>query len=410
MPVREEQPVILVIGGTASAYPALLPGMPDAAQIFHFHPAASLAERCRSLHPHLAVLDLAGDPAALPLLEILSPLPAAQAPSAIVIGDALTGPIRQQALAQGAVAVIERPADRMELALHLSAQLRLHQELRRLASHGQELEQTLSDRNQRLQDALALLEKAERKLARHPAPDQNNTHTQLEILANATHELRTPLNTIVGFSELLRSQAHGTLGDVRYGEYADDIHDAACHLLALVEGTLDLARAETGHEALDIRDIDIGRTVQDSTRLVRQLAEKAGIHLEVLLPETPLHIRTDPDKVRQIVLNLTSNAIKFTPPGGVVTVAVDSSADGGAVILVIRDTGFGMAAQDIQVAMRPFGQVKQAERPHPKGTGLGLPLTNRFVQMLGGVLDIDSQPGKGTTVTVRLPPIPPIGD
>lgn len=404
MPVRKEQPVILVIGGSAPAYPTMVPGAPR----FHFHPATVLLEHCRSLRPHLLILDLAGVDDPLPLLDMIAPLPIQQMPSAIVIGDALTGAIRQQALNRGAVAVIERPADGMELSLLLSAHVRLRRQVRHLARRGQELDQLLSDRNQRLQDALALLEKAEQKLARRAEPDPGNS--QLEILANATHELRTPLNAIIGFSDLLCSQAHGALGDARYGEYAQDIQDAAHHLLALVEGTLDLARAEAGHEELDIRDIDIGSTVLNSTRLVRQLAENAGVRLETLLPDTPLHIRTDPDKIRQILLNLTSNAIKFTPPGGVVTVAVDSSADGGAVILVIRDTGFGMAAQDIPVAMRPFGQVKQAERPHPKGTGLGLPLTNRFVKMLGGVLDIDSQPGKGTTVTVRLPPVPPDHD
>lgn len=308
-----------------------------------------------------------------------------------------------KALEAGITDVVLDSAPRAEVVIRVGNLIRFQQALLMAQARNGELERQLEERTQRLQEAVDVLRAAERRLNDQLALARDESRKKSELMATAAHELRTPLNAIVGFSDLIRTEAYGPLGDSRYKEFSNDIHSAASHMSALVDGTLDLAKAESGTETLDMRNVDIGRVVQDSVRMLHQAARAGGVLLDVIVPPRPLMIRTDPEKVRQVVLNLASNAVKFTPRGGRVTVEVAASPSQGAIIMVIRDTGIGIAPQDIGTAMRPFGQVKQPDRPHPKGTGLGLPLTRRFIEMLGGEMEIASQPGRGTVVTVRLP-------
>lgn len=403
MYLKEDPAAILVIGGDKSRYPApvALKRLTPAVDLRFLRSEEELLPSCRSRRPGLLVVDLDGIGAPLGLIANVKAADLPVDPVIIIIGDEITPQQRTQAVELGVLDVIERPETLAELQIRLLAYLHLRDRLAKA-------EQAASERDQRLSEAMELLKAAQRKLLdQSQRAERGSSRSSSDVIANAAHELRTPLHAIIGFSELIRDEAHGPHKDPRYTEYAVDIHQAATHMLSIVDGTLNLARAEAGADPLDIRDIDIGRTVQDSARMLRQLAEGTGISLDIKIPDVPLRIRTDPEKVRQIVLNLASNAIKFTPRGGRVTVEVAGLDDGGAVILVIRDTGIGIADHDLSTAMKPFGQVRQPDKSHPRGSGLGLPLTRRFVEMLGGVLDISSIPGKGTVVSVRLPPDAP---
>ena len=223
------------------------------------------------------------------------------------------------------------------------------------------------------------------------------------FLATISHELRTPLNAIIGFSEILKNQMFGPLGAARYRGYVDDIHGSGVHLLSLVNDLLDLAKAEAGKHELNEDDLDIGEIADTCRRLMAERAHDAGIRLEIVDRFAGCLFRGDERKMRQIILNLLSNAVKFTPTGGLVIIGVDLAGDGG-LQLAVRDTGIGMAAADIAKALEPFGQVADIMTRQTGGTGLGLPLTVKLVELHGGRLAIESAPGNGTTVTLGFPP------
>jgi signal transduction histidine kinase len=223
------------------------------------------------------------------------------------------------------------------------------------------------------------------------------------FLATISHELRTPLNAIIGFSEILKNQMFGPLGAARYRGYVDDIHGSGVHLLSLVNDLLDLAKAEAGKHELNEDDLDIGEIADTCRRLMAERAHDAGIRLEIADSFAGCLFRGDERKMRQIILNLLSNAVKFTPTGGLVIIDVDLAGDGG-LQLAVRDTGIGMAAADIAKALEPFGQVADIMTRQTGGTGLGLPLTVKLVELHGGRLAIESAPGNGTTVTLGFPP------
>jgi signal transduction histidine kinase len=222
------------------------------------------------------------------------------------------------------------------------------------------------------------------------------------FLATVSHELRTPLNAIIGFSEILKNQMFGPLGSPRYRGYVDDIHGSGIHLLSLVNDLLDLAKAEAGKHELHEDALDIGEIADTCRRLMAERAYDAGIRLEIVDRFAGCVFHGDERKMRQIFLNLLSNAVKFTPTGGLVTIEVDLAEDGG-LQLVVRDTGIGMAAADIAKALEPFGQVADVMTRQTGGTGLGLPLTVKLVELHKGRLAIESAPGNGTTVTLVFP-------
>jgi len=223
-----------------------------------------------------------------------------------------------------------------------------------------------------------------------------------EFLANMSHELRTPLNAIIGFSDILKRQLFGNLGDPRYSEYVLDINDSGNHLLAIINDILDLAKAEAGKLTLQEEDIDLVRCLDDAMRMCRGRAVTAGVNLNFANASESIYAHVDERLIRQIVLNLLTNAIKFTNEGGKVTLSVVAEP-GHAIVIQVQDTGIGIAQDDIVRVIRPFEQVETVLSRSHGGTGLGLPLTSKLTELHGGTFDIQSEVGKGTTVTVRLP-------
>jgi signal transduction histidine kinase len=263
-------------------------------------------------------------------------------------------------------------------------------EAERLRSYIAELETTRSD----LQATTASLSQALEAAAA-------SSQAKSQFLATMSHELRTPLNAIIGFSEILKSQALGPLGNPRYSEYAADIHDSGSHLLSLINDVLDFSKAEAGR--LDLREetLDLREMVGDCLRLIAPGADEAGIAVTADMPQSAPTVHADARRLKQITLNLLSNALKFTPAGGSVRVSLAFDADGAT--LAVTDTGIGMAPQQIPIALEPFGQVDSSLSRRHEGTGLGLPLCQRFAEAHGGSLSIDSALGEGTCVTLHLP-------
>jgi signal transduction histidine kinase len=230
---------------------------------------------------------------------------------------------------------------------------------------------------------------------------ESASRAKSEFLANMSHELRTPLNAIIGFSTIMREGVFGTLPD-KYAEYIGMVCDSGTHLLAVINDILDLAKAESNNLELREEAVDIARVVALSSTIVREMADKAGVNYRVAMAEVLPHVRADSGKLRQILINLLGNAVKFTPSGGNVTLSAEPGPDGGLQFR-ITDTGIGIPPDKMEVAMSPFGQVDSRLARRFEGTGLGLPLTKRLVEMHGGTFHLASEPGKGTVVTVRLP-------
>ena len=224
-----------------------------------------------------------------------------------------------------------------------------------------------------------------------------------EFLSNMSHELRTPLNAIIGFSEIIKDQAFGPEAQSRYREYAQDIYESGRHLLQLINDVLDLSKVEAGKMELRRKVIDLPDLMSRCMRLIKTRAAKAHIRLETSFNPSASSLLADEGRVRQILLNLLANAVKFTPAGGTVTVSTDID-EHGAIAISVEDTGVGMDASEIQVALERFGQASSSLTRSYEGTGLGLPLTKALVDLHGGQLTIVSEKGKGTTVTVIFPP------
>ncbi len=241
---------------------------------------------------------------------------------------------------------------------------------------------------------------AELRVARDAAEAANGMKSQ--FLAQMSHELRTPLNAIIGFAEILQSEMLGPLGSVKYRDYATDIHQSGAHLLAVINDILDLSKIEAGHQALDEQDCDVAEIAADMLRLIGERAEARGIHIEKKLRPNLPELRADSRMIRQILLNLLSNSVKFTPAGGVISLSADLLSTGG-LCLVVKDTGIGIPEHQHARVLEPFVQVEGAfNRRHP-GTGLGLPLSKAFAELHGGRLELVSAVGVGTTATVLFP-------
>ena len=232
---------------------------------------------------------------------------------------------------------------------------------------------------------------------------ERGSRAKSEFLANMSHELRTPLNAVIGFSEIMREEILGPVAVPKYREYLSDIHNSAQHLLLIINDILDIARIEAGRIELKEARIDLRRMIDECARMLRGRISDAGLKLETSFENGAPWCIGDERLLRQVLLNLTSNAIKFTPSGGRVRIEVGRKV-GGELTLAVQDTGIGMTAEEAAVALRPFGQVQGAFVRSRDGVGLGLPLAKSFVELHGGVLKVDSAPGRGTTVMVNLPP------
>ncbi len=223
-----------------------------------------------------------------------------------------------------------------------------------------------------------------------------------EFLANMSHELRTPLNAILGFSEVMKGEIFGALGDARYRGYAGDIHQSGTHLLSLINDILDLSKIEAGKLELQDDEFRLGTLAEMTMGIFQLQAEQAGVTFSARLQDDP-HIRWDWRAAKQISFNLISNAIKFTPRGGSVNVWVGLDA-GGWLRVAVSDTGCGIAPEEHDKVFQSFGQGRHDIVPRQKGTGLGLPIVKGLVDLHGGRITLESAVGRGTTVTVHVPP------
>ncbi len=240
----------------------------------------------------------------------------------------------------------------------------------------------------------------ERLIAAKEAAEAAN-RAKSEFLANMSHELRTPLNAIIGFSGMMSDRMFGPL-NARYLDYANIIGSSGRHLLAIITDILDLAQADADKLMLAEERVNLSEVVELGSSIVQDMARRAQIDFRTEI-EGPLPtVLGDPAKLTQILVNLLSNAIKFTEPGGKVRLKVARPTQRG-VTFRVEDTGIGMSAEQIPIALTPFGQIETGLTRKHDGVGLGLPLTKRLVELHGGTIEIDSEPGKGTVVSAHLP-------
>jgi PAS domain S-box-containing protein len=241
---------------------------------------------------------------------------------------------------------------------------------------------------------------AEAEIRRARLEAESASRAKTEFLANISHELRTPLNAILGFSEIMEGQLLGALSE-RYQTYAADIHKSGQYLHGLVTNILDLSRIEMNQVHLDEEDVEMGELIESSVAMLRMRADEQAVRLAAEVTAGLPHVRCDRLRLKQALINLMANAIKFTHKYGSVTVTARREGDGLALSVV--DTGIGMRPEDIPTALEPFRQIEpQINRRH-EGVGLGLALTKALVERHGGRLELVSQLGAGTTATIYLP-------
>ena len=240
----------------------------------------------------------------------------------------------------------------------------------------------------------------ERLIAAKEAAEAAN-RAKSEFLANMSHELRTPLNAIIGFSGMMSDRMFGPL-NARYLDYANIIGSSGKHLLAIITDILDLAQADAAKLMLAEERVNLSEVVELGSSIVQDMARRAQIDFRNEI-EGPLPtVLGDPAKLTQILVNLLSNAIKFTDPGGKVRLKVVRPAQRG-ITFRVEDTGVGMSAEQIPIALTPFGQIESNLTRKHDGVGLGLPLTKRLIELHGGTIEIRSEPGTGTVVSAHLP-------
>ena len=223
-----------------------------------------------------------------------------------------------------------------------------------------------------------------------------------EFLATMSHELRTPLNAIIGFSDIIKRELFGSIENEKYADYAKDIHASGSHLLAIINDILDLAKAESGKLQLNEHQFDVTEMLEACIRMCRGRAEAGKVDLIFFGGQSEIRTVGDERLLLQVVANLVTNGIKFTPEGGSVRVYISASPQKGIAVKV-TDTGIGIAPENISRVLRPFEQVETSYSRKHSGSGLGLPYAKRLTELHGGELKIESELGKGTTVTVFLP-------
>ncbi len=254
-------------------------------------------------------------------------------------------------------------------------------------TYSREMEEQLRLANEELRKATAIAQAAD--------------HAKSEFLAMMSHELRTPLNAIIGFSEVIHTELFGPVGRGDYKAYAGDIMRSGHHLLAIINDVLDFAKADAGRMDLADEEVHLAKLIQSAARLLRQQADGAGLHLLLDLDDAPLLIRADSRRLRQVLINLIGNAIKFTPPGG--RIDISARLVERETRIEVRDTGVGIPEQDLPQVLEPFRQGDRSHGRRHGGTGLGLPICDRLIRLHGGSLILQSKPGRGTSVTIRLP-------
>lgn len=227
------------------------------------------------------------------------------------------------------------------------------------------------------------------------------TKSMSEFIANMSHELRTPLNAIVGFSDILH-QADDPDPEAVH-QYSGYIKDAAAHLLDVVNSILDLSKIESGMLRLDAQALDLDHLVRSCLNVVSSRAEVQGVTLTTRMGGDLPPLFGDAVRIRQMLINLLSNAVKFSSAGDTVTLSVQAEQDGSAIAIIVDDSGIGMSADEIEIALKPFGQVETSASRMSEGIGLGLPITSALARLHNGRLELTSERGTGTTARILLP-------
>jgi signal transduction histidine kinase len=264
-----------------------------------------------------------------------------------------------------------------------------------LASANAELERMACERTQSLSEKVIELENA-----RTEAVEANAAKSR--FLAAMSHELRTPLNAILGFSEIIQREMYGSASDARYGEYAGFIHQSGSHLLSLIGDILDLSKIEAGKMELHCMPFRVADVVEEACQLSGARAAVGGRRILLDIERDLPMIDADRRATAQMVLNLLSNAMKFTPLAGLIEVSAYCSVDGGVSIRV-RDSGTGIAKADIAKVLADYGQATNPEVRKHAGTGLGLPIVSALMALHGGSLELESELGQGTSVSLHFP-------
>ena len=272
-----------------------------------------------------------------------------------------------------------------------------------------EIDRALKERVSELEKAQRILKEQSEELSRladdlQVARDEaeNANQAKSAFLASMSHELRTPLNAVIGFSEIMKNESLGSMGNEEYRAYSEDIHASGLHLLGLINNVLDLSKVDAGKVDLVEEEFNPTSVIRSCLNMLRIQAEKEKVNLISDISKDMLSMRADRRMLKQILINMLSNAIKFTPKEGTVTVKAWSGLDSGHVFQVI-DTGIGVALEDIPRILQPFTQAENSLTRRHEGTGLGLPLAKTLVELHGGYLDFQSEAGQGSTVTVRFP-------
>ena len=316
----------------------------------------------------------------------------------------LTGAIRQAARTGQRDAVMWQSRDEMGMVIDaydslVRRECKRERQLNATYDKIRKSEAALNSLNHdleaRVRDRTEELETAKREADR-----ANESKTQ--FLWSMSHELRTPLNAIIGFSEIMSQQVYGPVQPPRYKEFADDILFSGRLLLKVINDLLDIARIEVGKETLHEEPVCMANLLSECKRVVQPLAEEKQLTLRGIVIDAGLTLSVDATKTKQILLNIASNAIKNTPVGGSVSITIGVESDGRAAMRV-SDTGCGIALEDIPLVLEPFGRVQNDPLQTPKGTGLGLPLARKMIEMHGGEMVLESEVGIGTTVTISYP-------
>ena len=243
---------------------------------------------------------------------------------------------------------------------------------------------------------------AERGMREAMEAAESGNRAKSEFLANMSHEIRTPLNAIIGFSDIILSGAFGELGSEKYTEYVRDIRHSGAHLLTIINDILDISKIEANRYQLEVKRIDLADSVETARRIIVEQVRNAGLLLDIKVAGALPQVQADPTAVTRMLINLLSNAAKFTGPGGEIRLQVDRREDGG-ILVTISDNGVGIDAAALEHVLTPFGQVASAMARNHQGTGLGLPITKWLIEEHGGELTIDSVEGEGTCVTLVFP-------